>query len=78
MRRGDQRRRIEEAKGQPLRAVLLDLTYRQGLSQAAIAKLLGVPVGTVASWFQRQGIQASQLAALKAKELLLAKGKEVS
>lgn len=70
-RRSDQRRRIERDHGQELWAVLLDLTYSQGLSQAQIAERLGVPVGTVASWFQREGIQASRLAALKAHEMLL-------
>jgi transposase len=69
-RRSQQRRRIEDDTGRPLRALLLDLSYRQGLSQLEIAERLGVPVGTVASWIQRQGIQAWQLAAERAEELL--------
>lgn len=69
-RRSAQRRRIEDDTGRPLRALLLELTYRRGLSQLEIAQQLGVPVGTVASWIQRQGVSAWQLAAERAEELL--------
>ena len=65
-----QKQRVEEDHRRPLWAVLLDLTYRHGLSQVEIGERLGVPTGTVASWFQREGIQASQLAEQKARELL--------
>ena len=76
--RSDQKHRIEQAHGLPLWAVLLDLTYRRGLSQVQIAARLQVPIGTVASWFQREGIQASQLAELKAREMLLDQPKVAS
>jgi hypothetical protein len=68
--RARSRERIEAEYGASLRHVLLDLTYRRGLPQTEIAELLGVPLGTVASWIHREGIQAAQLATWKAAELL--------
>lgn len=65
-----QRRRIEALYGKPLAQVLLDLAYRQGLTQLEIAARLGVPEGTVHSWFLREEIQAGQLAAEYAEVLL--------
>jgi hypothetical protein len=68
--RAHRRREIETEYGLPLRLILLDLYYRRRLDQAAIGRQLGVPEGTVASWFLRFGIQPATLAALKAVEML--------
>lgn len=68
--RTPRKRAIEAEHQKPIRLVLLDLYYRQGLDQAAVARELGVPEGTVASWFVRERIQPATLAALKAVEML--------
>lgn len=65
-----QRQIVEDRYGRPLREVLLDLAYRQHLTQQEIAKRLGVPEGTIHSWFLRERIQAGQLALERASQLL--------
>lgn len=66
------KRLVETRHGQPLRQLLLHRVYVLHMTQTEIAEELEVPEGTIASWFQREGIQARQLAALKAGELLAA------
>ena len=65
-----QRQIIEERFGRPVREVLLELAYQRRLTQQEIAELLGIPEGTVHSWFLRERIQAGQLAEERAKQLL--------
>ena len=64
------RTQVETRFGRPLRQILLDLAYRQGLAQQEIAELLEVPPGTVHSWFAREGLQQVRLAGQKAHEML--------
>lgn len=68
--RTPRKRAVEAEFGRPLRLVLLQMYYVRRLDHAAIARELGVPEGTVASWFAREQIQPVTLAALKAVEML--------
>jgi hypothetical protein len=68
--RTPRKRAVEAEYQRPIRLVLLDMYYVRGLDQAGIAGVLGVPEGTVASWFARERIQPATLAALKAVEML--------
>jgi hypothetical protein len=70
-------RRVERVHGLPLRIVLLDLKYRQGVPVDEIADRLQVPLSTARSWFFREGISPGQLARQKALELIAAEHRVV-
>ncbi len=57
---------LEARYGVPIDQLLRRLYYEEGLSQAGVAKRLKVPVGTIASWMIRLGINQRRLAAEQA------------
>lgn len=62
-------RQIEEKHGATMEAILRQLYYDEGLSQAEVAKKLRVPAGTLAGWMIRLGVNQRALAEQAAKEL---------
>jgi len=61
-------RAIEAQYGKPVEQVLRELYYEQGLTQFEVAAVLAVPLGTVAGWMVRLGINPMTLARTAAIE----------